>query len=79
MRKYLDHVLEKTGKTIQQVLFDLIAEVETYTDKTGEEKKAWVAERLYEIARPYVGPIGKPILDSLIEWVYQTWRKKNKK
>jgi len=77
LKKYLDKVIE--GNTIQTILFGLVEQAETFKDMTGEAKKAWVSDKLYTIAHPYIGPIAKPILDSLIEWVFQSWAKKNKK
>jgi hypothetical protein len=77
--RFLQEWLQKRldgGDTIEEMISRLVIQADKLEGMAGEERKDWVKGRLKEAILPTYGPIGAGILDALVEYVYQKYKKR---
>lgn len=68
---------EAGGLSVEEALLDFVKEAETFQNRSGAEKKAWVVEMitLWASARLKF-PIPESLVGTIVEFAYQQYKKR---
>lgn len=68
---------DEDGVSVENAVLGLVKEAETFTSKSGEEKKAWVVDKITSwISIRLHFPVPRSIVDSIVEYAYQAYKKR---